>query len=44
MPASESDKDIGIDAFVPAGSVDPLYFGETSYYRLPDGAVGKSQY
>jgi DNA end-binding protein Ku len=38
------DRSIAVDAFVPAGSVDPLYLSGKSYYLAPDGPVGQKPY
>jgi DNA end-binding protein Ku len=42
-PKSE-DRSIGVDAFVPAGSIDDLYLSGKSYYLTPDGPVGQKPY
>jgi DNA end-binding protein Ku len=33
-----------VDAFAPAGSVDPLYYGDKTYYLAPDGKVAGESY
>ena len=42
-PKSE-DRSIGVDAFVPAGSIDDIYLSGRSYYLTPDGPVGQKPY
>ena len=39
----ESSSVLKIDKFVPAGSIDPLYF-DTGYYMVPDGDAGEDVY
>lgn len=41
---SGADKAIKLDAFVPSGSVDPVYHSGKTYYLLPDGAMGQKPY
>src|SRR5581483_1735083 len=41
---SEDDKAIQVDAFVPPGAIDPLYYSGRSYYLLPDGKPGAQPY
>jgi DNA end-binding protein Ku len=41
---SESDKAIHIDAFVPPGRLDPVYFTGKNYYLVPDGPVAFKPY
>ncbi|MBV9786378.1 MAG: Ku protein [Acidisphaera sp.] len=36
----ESSSTVGIDKFVPADSINPVYF-DASYYMVPDGDAGK---
>ena len=38
------EKDIAIDAFVDAGTIDPARFSGKSYYLLPDDKVGAQPY
>jgi DNA end-binding protein Ku len=38
------NRGIGIQSFIPAGSVDPLLFEGRNYYLLPDGAAGEEPY
>ena len=38
---TEGDKSTMIDAFVPRGTIDPVYFNGKSYYLLPDAPVGQ---
>jgi DNA end-binding protein Ku len=40
----ESDKVIEIDGFLGPSVIDPLYYGDKSYYLLPDGAVAFKPY
>ena len=39
----ESSSTIGVEKFVPADAVDPIYF-DTSYYMAPDGKAGRDIY
>lgn len=41
---STSERAVNIEAVIPAGSIDPLYFTEKTYYLLPDGAVAQRPY
>jgi len=41
---TRSDKSIGVDAFVPLDSIDPLHFTGRSYYLLPDGVGAEKPY
>lgn len=41
---TEKDRSISVDAFVPQGSVDPVYFAGRAYYLVPDGKVGEKPY
>lgn len=41
---SESDKTVGIEGFVKAERIDPLYFAGRTYYLLPDGVAGGKPY
>ena len=38
------ERAVNVEAVVKAGSIDPLYFTEKTYYLLPDGAVGQRPY
>ena len=40
----EGDRSIAVDAFVPAGKVDPIYHTGKNYYLTPDGPVGQKPY
>ena len=40
----ESDKSIDIDAFVPAKSIDPLYYAGRTYFLIPDGKAAQKSY
>jgi DNA end-binding protein Ku len=33
-----------VDSFAPAGSVDPIYYGDKTYYLAPDGKVAYAPY
>lgn len=41
---TEADKSVTIDGFVPPDVVDPLYLTGSTYYLLPDGAIGQKPY
>jgi DNA end-binding protein Ku len=41
---AEDEKTIGIDTFVHAGAIDPIYFSGRSYYLVPDGKVAQKPY
>lgn len=41
---SESDKAIQIDTFIKPDDLDPIYYGEKTYYLLPDGPVAQKPY
>jgi DNA end-binding protein Ku len=41
---SEKDRSITIDKFVPAASIDPIYFSGTTYYLVPDGKHSAKPY
>lgn len=41
---TEESKAITIQEFVPAGSIDPVYFSGTTHYLLPDGPVAENSY
>src|SRR5690606_13877243 len=38
------DRSIAVDAFVPTGTVDPVYMSGKTYYLTPDGPVGQKPY
>ncbi len=42
--ATEADRAINIDTFVPRDSIDPIYFNGRTYYLLPDGPMGLKPY
>jgi DNA end-binding protein Ku len=44
LRAEDEGKAIKIDAFVAPDQLDPIYFSESSYYLLPDGAAGQKPY
>jgi DNA end-binding protein Ku len=44
LRASDEGKAIRIDCFVTPDQLDPIYFGETSYFLAPDGAAGQKPY
>jgi DNA end-binding protein Ku len=41
---TEADKAVTIDGFVSPDAVEPLYLTGSTYYLLPDGAVGQKPY
>lgn len=41
---AEDEKTIGIDTFIKANSIDPLYFSGRSYFLVPDGKVAQKPY
>ncbi|MEX2176132.1 MAG: Ku protein [Pirellulaceae bacterium] len=41
---TDADRAINVDAIIPAGTIDPLYFTERAYYLVPDGDVGQKAY
>ena len=41
---TEADKAVNIDGFVSPDVVDPLYLTGSTYYLLPEGAVGQKPY
>jgi DNA end-binding protein Ku len=41
---TESDKAVNIEGFVAPDAVDPLYLTGSTYYLLPEGAVGQKPY
>lgn len=38
------DKAITIDTFIRPGDLDPIYYGDRSYYLVPDGRVAEKPY
>jgi DNA end-binding protein Ku len=40
----EDDKAIAIDTFIRPGDLDPIYYGDRSYYLVPDGRVAQKPY
>src|SRR4051794_26714907 len=40
----ENDKAITIDTFIRPGDLDPIYYGDRSYYLVPDGRVAQKPY
>ncbi|GAC1447948.1 MAG: Ku protein [Isosphaeraceae bacterium] len=40
----ENDKAITIDTFIGPGDLDPIYYGDRSYYVVPDGRVAHKPY
>lgn len=40
----EDDKAITIDTFIRPGDLDPIYYGDRSYYLVPDGRVAQKPY
>jgi DNA end-binding protein Ku len=41
---TRSEKAITVDCFVLKDEINPLYYGEKTYYLLPDGPVGEKPY
>ncbi|MBX3443294.1 MAG: Ku protein [Planctomyces sp.] len=41
---TDSDRNVSVDTFVPAGAVDPIHYSGRSYYLVPDAAVGQKPY
>jgi DNA end-binding protein Ku len=41
---SEADRAVTIDKFIPAGTIDPIYFSGQTYYLLPDGRQALKPY
>lgn len=41
---AENDKAITIDTFIRPGDLDPMYYGDRSYYLVPDGRVAQKPY
>ena len=41
---SAPDKTVQVEAFVPAGSVDPVYYSGSNYYLGPDGLPAQKPY
>lgn len=41
---TESDKAIKIDTFIAPDGLDPIYYGEKTYYLIPDGPVAQKPY
>jgi DNA end-binding protein Ku len=40
----ENDKAINIDTFIEPGDLDPIYYGDRTYYLVPDGRVAQKPY
>ena len=40
----ESDKSVDVRGFVPADTIDPMYFSGRTYYLVPDGPAGHKPY
>lgn len=40
----EDEKAITIDTFIRPGDLDPMYYGDRSYYVVPDGKVAQKPY
>ncbi|HEV7302456.1 MAG TPA: Ku protein [Tepidisphaeraceae bacterium] len=40
----KNEKTVGIESFVPAGSIDPAYYDGTTYYLLPEGPLAAKPY
>src|SRR6188768_623896 len=41
---TEADRAVNVDAVLPAGTIDPLYYSDKAYYLVPDGAVGQKPF
>lgn len=41
---TDADKAITVQAIVPRGTIDPVYFAGDTYYLVPDGAAGQKPY
>lgn len=41
---TDKDRAVSIDAFIPADSIDPVYYSGKTYYLLPDGAHAQKPY
>jgi DNA end-binding protein Ku len=41
---SADDKAIKIDTFIKPDAIDPIYYGDKTYYLVPDGPVGQKPY
>jgi len=41
---SEADKSIEVDAFIPASSIDPVYYSGKTYYLVPEDPIGQKPY
>lgn len=39
-----AERAISVDAVMPAGSIDSLYFSDRTYYLVPDGAMGQKPF
>ena len=44
LRAEDEGKAIKIDAFIDPSQLDPIYFTESSYFLLPDGAAGQKPF
>ena len=44
LRAQDEGKAIRIDKFISPDQLDPIYFNDTSYYLVPDGAAGQKPY
>ena len=44
LRAEDEGKAIRIDKFISPAQLDPIYFNDTSYYLVPDGAAGQKPY
>ena len=41
---TENDRSVGIDGFIDATTIDPMYYSGRTYYLVPDGPVGQKPY
>lgn len=44
LRAEDDGRAIRIDTFVSPDAIDPIYYSETNYYLVPDGAAGQKSY
>jgi DNA end-binding protein Ku len=41
---TETERAVNVDAVLPSGTVDSLYYSEKAYYLVPDGAAGQKPF
>ena len=44
LRAHDESRAISIDKFIRADQIDPLFYSDTTYYLVPDGAAGQKPY